>query len=184
MTFERTFEAWPKIARLNRECVITEKIDGTNGAIVVTEDLEVYAQSRNRLITPDSDNFGFARWVADNSRAIAASLGPGRHFGEWWGAGIGRRYGMTEKRFSLFDTHAWEDEEMFVPGLGCVPVLWSGTFSTRAVEWACASLNRYGSVAAPGFSQPEGVVIYHTAARVSFKVTLEGDSAPKGMPAS
>ena len=27
------FRDWPKIARLNRDVVITEKIDGTNGAI-------------------------------------------------------------------------------------------------------------------------------------------------------
>ena len=38
-----TFEAWPKIARLNRDCIITEKIDGTNAAVIVTDDLRVGA---------------------------------------------------------------------------------------------------------------------------------------------
>ena len=29
------FQEWPKIARLNREIVVTEKIDGTNAAVIV-----------------------------------------------------------------------------------------------------------------------------------------------------
>src|ERR1035437_8585597 len=65
--------AFPKIARLNRDIVITEKIDGTNAAIGIVElpqseegsvMYEVYAQSRNRIITPGKgDHAGFAAWV-------------------------------------------------------------------------------------------------------------------------
>src|SRR5690242_770744 len=62
----KTFQAWPKIPRLFRRFIITEKIDGTNAAVVVTEDGEVLAQSRTRFITPDSDNFGFAAWVKEH----------------------------------------------------------------------------------------------------------------------
>lgn len=36
-----------------------------------------------------------------------------------------------------------------------------------------------GSVAAPGFANPEGVVIYHTAGNVLFKKTLIKDEIPK-----
>jgi len=57
---ERTFQPWPKTPRLNRDCIVTEKIDGTNSAIVIDEVGDVYAQSRNRLITPGDDNYGFA----------------------------------------------------------------------------------------------------------------------------
>ena len=32
------FKPWPKIARLNRTVIVTEKIDGTNGIIHVAED--------------------------------------------------------------------------------------------------------------------------------------------------
>lgn len=39
MTIE--FQPWPKIARLNREITITEKIDGTNAAVIITEEGEV-----------------------------------------------------------------------------------------------------------------------------------------------
>ena len=50
------FREFPKIPRMFRECVITEKIDGTNAQVIVTEDGRVAAASRSRLITPESDN--------------------------------------------------------------------------------------------------------------------------------
>ena len=34
-------------------------------------------------------------------------LVPGRHFGEWWGSGIQRGYGLDEKTFSLFNAYRW-----------------------------------------------------------------------------
>ena len=49
------FEAFQKIARLKRNCVITEKIDGTNAQIFIGEDGEFLTGSRNRWITPDDD---------------------------------------------------------------------------------------------------------------------------------
>jgi hypothetical protein len=81
------FKPWPKIARLNRDITITEKIDGTNAAVIVTEEGEVAAQSRTRIITPDADNFGFARWVAEHAEthsqicsvpAVTSASGGGR----------------------------------------------------------------------------------------------------------
>lgn len=182
------FKAWPKIARLNRDITITEKIDGTNAAIIVSETGDVGAQSRNRLITPDSDNFGFARWVQNHAPKLADLLGPGHHFGEWWGAGIQRAYGLSGeggKRFSLFNTSRWADEHGLlswdVYGLGVVPVLYEGPFCEGAILDALARLRGLGSVVEPGFQKPEGIVIYHHAANQMFKVTLEGDEAPKGM---
>ena len=49
--------------------------------------------------------FGFARWVETNRERLITLLGPGLHFGEWWGSGIQRGYGLTkgDKRFSLFN---------------------------------------------------------------------------------
>ena len=40
------FEGWPQIARLNRGIVVTEKIDGTNAAVIITSDGRVGAQSK------------------------------------------------------------------------------------------------------------------------------------------
>jgi hypothetical protein len=180
------FTPWPKIPRLNRDITVTEKIDGTNAAIGITDDEVIYAQSRKRLITPAADNFGFAAWVEQNAMALIATLGPGLHFGEWWGSGIQRGYGLTkgEKRFSLFNTGRWHGVAFdSVPGLGVVPVLYEGPFKREDIlppwEDALDDLLKFGSKAAPGFGNPEGVVVYHHAANLMFKVTLEGDEAPK-----
>lgn len=176
---EIEFQPWPKIARLNRDITITEKIDGTNAAVLILEDGRVAAQSRNRLITPEHDNYGFARWVADNAGALVDNLGPGRHFGEWWGAGIQRRYGLTEKRFSLFNTARYATFDLAVDGLGLVPVLYQGPFSEGEIRNALSQLAIHGSVAAEGFMDPEGIVVFHAAARQMFKVTIKDDEAPK-----
>lgn len=182
---ELQFRGWGKTPRLASEVVITEKIDGTNGAIVVqrvdpnglvsldddyilgyleTEQdgaLIVGAQSRNRLLTLDSDNAGFAKWVRWNAESLAIALGPGYHFGEWWGSGIQRRYGLTgdDKRFSLFDVDRYEGLESDVPELGLVPELARGIFSEKLVSEVVVGLAAVGSVAAPGFDRPEGVII-------------------------
>lgn len=173
------FVSFEKIARYSRDIVITEKIDGTNAQILITDDGDIFAGSRNRFITPDADNFGFAGWV-DSNKAALLNLGPGRHFGEWWGSGIQRRYGLEEKRFSLFNVHRWNNE---TPPDCCyvVPVLYSGNNTELAVMDALRSLAENGSRAAPGFMNPEGVMIYHTAARIYFKKTIEGDEVPKSL---
>lgn len=170
---EDAFVGYPKIGRLYREIVITEKIDGTNAQVVVSDDGEtVRAGSRNRWITPESDNFGFARWVQDNTEELKR-LGPGRHFGEWWGAGIQRRYGLTEKRFSLFNVHRWENDRPAC--CHAVPVLARGPFSEALIKDAAYRLRTEGSVAAPGFMKPEGIVVFHTHSGALFKYTLDGD---------
>jgi hypothetical protein len=177
------FVEFPKIARLRRGCVITEKIDGTNAQIHFTDTGEMLVGSRTRWITPEDDNYGFARWVQEHREELAP-LGPGSHFGEWWGSGIQRRYGVEDKRFSLFNVGRWgpgaKDEALRPACCGVVPTLYAGDFSSDAVNDALTRLRLGGSAAAPGFMQPEGVVIYHAAARALFKVTLEKDEQPKG----
>lgn len=174
------FQEWAKTPRLFRDAIITEKIDGTNGAIVITDD-GIFAQSRSRLLGDGvPDNFGFRAWVGVNADALIETLGHGRHFGEWWGQGIQRNYGLTEKRFSLFNTDKWGDVELgAVPGLDVVPVLSRGTFNTGDVEDCVDFLRRSGSVAAPGFMNAEGVCIYHTASRSIFKALVEQDDVAK-----
>lgn len=169
------FEAFQKIPRLKRTCVITEKIDGTNAQVYFADDGQMYIGSRNRWITPDADNYGFARWCVEHEAELRL-LGPGRHFGEWWGAGIQRRYGLSEKRFSLFNVGRWRDQTM-PPCVGLVPVLYEGDFSTGVVDDTLALLAKDGSVAAPGFMQPEGIVVFHVAAQTLYKVTLGNDGA-------
>lgn len=179
------FVPFPKIARLNRPCVITEKIDGTNASIYIGADGTFLAGSRNRWLTPEADNFGFAGW-AYSHKEVLLKLGTGTHFGEWWGLGIQRGYGLKEQRFSLFNTFKWgwlntvtPEQNPLAGVVGVVPSLYSGPFSTQAVNDALAKLRSEGSQAAPGFLKPEGIVVYHEAARTSFKVTLENDTTGK-----
>lgn len=193
------FQYFPKMARLSRECVITEKIDGTNAQVCIAEDGTIQAGSRTRWITPEQDNHGFAAWVQAHSDELRL-LGPGRHFGEWWGAGIQRRYGIAEKRLSLFNTLRWcahDAEPERIPSqdpraepkyqtrlpacCSLVPVIYRGTFSTSAVDRAIDGLKNLGSVAAPGFMNPEGVVVFHVAGNVGFKKTIEKDEVPKAL---
>lgn len=176
------FIEFNKIARLSRACVVTEKIDGTNASITITETGEFLIGSRTRWITPQDDNYGFAKWAEANKEELL-KLGPGQHFGEWWGSGIQRGYGQKEKRFSLFNTARWSDDALRPACCSVVPVLYSGIFSTSIIESAIESLSRFGSVAAPGFMRPEGVVIWHEAARIYFKKTIEKDHEWKGKQA-
>lgn len=188
---EPEFIAWPKTPRLNRESVVTEKIDGTNACIVIPEDFEdlpIYAQSRKRVITPQSDNFGFARWVADNADALRAGLGPGRHFGEWYGSGIQSGYGLTngERKFMLFNSIRWTPEAVADAGLDKIgveaaTVLYRGVFDQFVVEEYVELLRLQGSVHRPYDGKAEGVIVYHVAANVGFKVMCENDQLPKGV---
>lgn len=201
------FTPWPKTARLFRDVVVTEKLDGTNSAVHISRcptagaeefpdaafvrvDDVIYAvgaQSRRRIITPGktTDNYGFAGWVYDNAEELVRLLGEGLHFGEWWGHGIQRNYGMEDRRFSLFNTERYDhlnhDDAAVFDGsrLNTVPVLYSGTFADAAICQALTDLGDYGSVAAPGFMNPEGVCVYHTQTRNVFKVTLDNNDAGK-----
>lgn len=195
------FQKYPKTPRLFRDVDITEKLDGTNSGVQVVLEVEdaecighpvqldgvryvVAAQSRNRLITPGkaTDNHGFAGWVYDNAEMLVRTLGPGIHFGEWWGQGIQRRYGLDYKKFSLFNVARWGDLEVDSPSkhLGVVPTLYSGPFSEYVVRNVLNILKDQGSVAAPGFMNPEGLIMFHRASGQTFKFTIENDEEPKG----
>lgn len=218
------FKEWPKIPRLSSPFVVTEKIDGTNSAVVIERepfgweldlydprtvavisdeaqdsDFYVYAQSRTRFITPAQDNHGFARWVKDNAEALVASLGVGTHFGEWWGNGIQRGYGLGkgDKRFSLFNVKRWNPfdtyDELYAAqtvdtpifenllSLSVVPILTWKDSDTPMTEMAdlthscLLSLKAFGSLAARGYMNPEGVVLYHTRGGQVFKDFVEGN---------
>ena len=193
------FVGFPKIPRYLRDCVVTEKIDGTSGQIYIVETeypggipgienalvyntafrAVMFVGSRIRYITLRNDNHGFAKWANDNADELF-KLGPGRHFGEWWGQGIQRDYGLKERRFSLFNVTKWSDPEVRPACCHVVPVIAEGLFETRLVEDALDVLRTGGSKAAPGFMQPEGVIIFHVAGNLLFKETLEKDNVPKG----
>lgn len=227
------FEKFQKIPRFNRDCIVTEKIDGTNVQIhiidrhytddsVASVDIEplvtvpigfgrinreIRVGSRNRWLTLENDNHGFAKWVVEHALfsegpesnpATAASglyaLGPGRHYGEWWGQGIQRKYGLDHKRFSLFNVIRWNAQMFYIhkvlpenstielinyrePPECCyvAPILWYGPFAHVPVNAIMENFEKKGSIAAPGFMKPEGIVVYHVQGRVMFKKTFGND---------
>ena len=173
------FTEFPSIARLSREITISEKIDGTNAQVHITEDNQIYFGSRTRWITPEDDNYGFARWGNENKEELLR-LGVGTHFGEWWGSGIQRKYNIKEKRFSLFNTSRWGDDSTRPACCHVVPVLYTGMFDTNIVDATLNNLVMFGSVASPEFMNPEGIVIWHEKARVLFKKTT-GDDGHKSI---
>jgi len=195
---EVEFVEFPKMARLRRECIITEKIDGTNACIKITEDGKFLTGSRTRWITPGDDNYGFSAWAHKHIKELM-TLGPDTHFGEWWGSGCQRGYGLKngEKRWSLFNVARWclagqepqriptadpriEKYQQVLPECcHLVPVLYRGIFDTDFVTNALWKLHVDGSMASPGFDRPEGIVVYHVAGNVGFKVTLEKDDEYK-----
>jgi RNA ligase len=210
------FREWPKITRLNRPMIVTEKIDGTNAAVIVhplfaderraagsivvgrggskggMEGIVVHAfgnennqylvgaQSRKKLISPGKqDNAGFAGWVREHAQELAEGLGEGYHYGEWWGKGIQRGYGLDHKRFSLFNVTRWRDERPSCCHV--VPTLYEGIFDTDEINFQTSALLDDGSHAAPGWNRPEGVVAFHVPSGRSYKVLCENDELPKGV---
>lgn len=202
------FSPWPKTPRLFRDITVTEKLDGTNAAvqivpvaeldrlehehggliefygpqpIAVVDGLAVFAQSRNRLIIPGktTDNYGFAGWVERNAASLVEDLGEGIHYGEWWGQGIARKYDAQHKTFSLFNTARYADITFTTPSLDVVPVLYEGPFDQSIIDGTLTALSILGSKASPGFMKPEGIIVYHSASRQVFKVTLDSNDSGK-----
>lgn len=217
------FQPFPKVPRYSRNCVITEKLDGTNASIHIYryegglsqlcacpesycvddqrgDKYVMVAASRKRFIgvgallgEKNADNFGFAAWVYEHRHELV-ELGEGSHYGEWWGQGIQRGYGRNCKKFSLFNVNRWVDvhgtlnmealdnktREVAPECCHIVPVISYEPFSDAAVKLAMDFLKIHGSYAAPGFDDPEGIMIFHIAAQQLFKKTFENDAGGKG----
>lgn len=181
------FAKWPSIQRLSSEiCWITEKIDGTNGIVFVpdTPDQPVLAGSRERWLTNEDgtpplkgkDNFGFGQWVHERSESLRR-LGPGYHYGEFHGAGIQRKYGLTDKRWASFEY--WRDD-IQIPDVCVVPVLYTGEPVAGIIDLTVDRLRQMGSVLYPGFMQPEGVVVtFKNMHHAKFKRLCENDKIHK-----
>jgi len=192
------FVEFQKIARYSREVIVTEKIDGTNACVFIGEDGEFLTGSRTRWIAPEADNHGFGKW-ANEHKAELLTLGPGRHFGEWWGSGIQRGYGLPkgEKRFSLFNVIRWclagetpqriptgdtrivKTQDVLPPCVGLAPILWRGLFDRLDVAGIMANLLKTGSIAVRGYNDPEGIAIYHVGGSVGFKKTFRNDEGKR-----
>lgn len=198
------YEPFGKIPEFRKPVTITEKLDGISAAVIIekvrphshgyytvddnilgsmragTDGLyAIYAQAGNRIVNTENDNHGFAAWVKNNASGLISTLGTGRHNGEWWGKGIKRDYWVDSKRFSLFNTKRWS-LPLGIPGLGTVPIVAQsdGRYVSSDVNFALDFLRAKGSKAAPGFRNPEGIVIYHSGSDSMYKILL-GEAVPK-----
>lgn len=199
------FEPFPKLTRFTHDWTITEKIDGSNAQVMIvpveqmateeideknlasfdvyqgTNDFYVFAGSRNRWLTADKsgDHMGFAKFVAERAPELISTLGEGRHFGEWYGNGIQRGYGLSEKRFALFNSTRWTGADL-PDRVDVVPVLFNGFLADSAqFDIELTKLQQLGSRIAPNFMTPEGIVMYHGPSKTAFKRTFEYDEAGK-----
>lgn len=197
-----------KIFRLNRPVVVTEKIDGTNCAVVVvpvdaleslaaagrgaavvevekedgsSHSCAVYAQSRNRILFPGADHHGFMEFVHDNADGLANLLGVGCHFGEWWGKGINREYAQQGRRFALFNIERWRGIETCtkIPIETVTVLAEMDAFDTAKIARVMHDLRTNGSKHVPAWPTPEGVVVRHSASGALFKVMCEDDETAK-----
>ena len=165
-----TFISFPKIPRFeNESIIITEKIDGTNAQIYIDIDGNIQSGSRNRWVTCESDNYGFASYV-ETIKYFFEGIRDFRIYGEWWGHGIQRGYGLTEKRFSPFYLPRGMEEKL---PFTSVPILYHGEFKMNILDKIIQDLKENGSKAAPGFSRPEGVVIYAEQSKALWKIPFD-----------
>jgi hypothetical protein len=184
------FAKWPSIQRLSSEtCWITEKVDGTNGVIYVPENPidPVLAGSRERWLTnedgtpplPKGDNYGFGSWVYERREQLRR-LGPGYHYGEFYGAGIQRRYGLPDKRWASFEFWRTDLAGLAAISVCVVPVLYVGEPVAGEIERQVERLCREGSVLHPGWMKPEGVVMtFKNMKAAKFKKLCENDKIHK-----
>lgn len=176
------FREWPKIPRGTGETVtITEKIDGTNACIIVEINSGgvaevVGVQSRNKLITPNDDNMGFANYVEQNKEELASKLGEGYHYGEWAGPGIRKNHHNLEKKtLFLFNSNRWQDGRQERPaGVECVPVLYEGQpikeNGDNAIDIAMQDL--WLNAKNAGY-HPEGIIVWYHKTKRYEKYTFE-----------
>jgi hypothetical protein len=154
------------------------------------DNLLMFAGSRNRWlqIGKQNDNMGFATWVKENAEELF-QLGEGCHFGEYYGKSIQRGYGLDHKRFALFNVSKWAnqneplaEEQSYCPKCcEVVPTLYVGDFDTQKIYEALVMLKWDGSRAVPGYTLPEGIIIFHTASGHYYKKTVENDAKPKSL---
>lgn len=181
-----SFKAWPKTTRRKSKCTISEKLHGSNGALVfqVTQieptdgrevyilDFEMAVQTRNRIVTPQDDQTGIARWAEANRDTLEMDLlhvnrmlpepGTYYHYGEFM------TRGHKEPHFYLFNTRRWTGVQFRTPTLKVVPVLYEGEYYEGVIEECLEDLRQNGSRIHPGIPA-EGVVTYWSGNDNMFK---------------
>jgi hypothetical protein len=102
----------------------TPKLHGTNSSVCYNSNGDLWAQSRTKIITPENDNYGFAKFVEDNRNdfltymdVLSEDLGLSSGetlvlYGEWAGKGIQSGVAISEldKFFCIFEHCVFSEE--------------------------------------------------------------------------
>jgi len=192
------FEAWPKTARGFGPALYTEKLDGSNVAViferrygteafadmnnVVIKDtntgelfiIHVAAQTRTQMAFIEDDQVGIAQWVADRKYSLVRDL---YNFNR--GADLERHYGEYVKgkglkvpHVFLFNAYRWREAEFATEGLSVVPVLYEGEHSYEQLTDTLRDLELNGSRVLD--SPAEGVIVFHKNDKTSKKYFCQG----------
>ena len=117
LAYMRKYRSWVKSVTLEGSV----KLHGTNAGLNLTPDGKLWAQSRRRRLTVDSDNFGFASWADTNKDALRSCLeGIAKEnkvadltiYGEWIGSGIQQKVAVSKMPrhfvpFAMHSEHGW-----------------------------------------------------------------------------
>jgi hypothetical protein len=99
------------------------KLHGTNAAVVLGLDGEVYTQSRERVLSIESDNAGFAIWMEQHKEyfkkilktfiSMTDTTNTVQIYGEWCGGNIQKGVGLSKlpKMFVIFGVRISENAE-------------------------------------------------------------------------
>ena len=127
------------------------KLHGTNGAVRVCSDGEVFVSSRTKIITPKDDNAAFAAFVEEHKaswtgkiRSRMEDLGMGRAdlilFGEWCGPKINRAVAVCsipERVFAVFAARVITPgrEDMYIVDPAILSLLVEGIQRVHVLPW-------------------------------------------------
>lgn len=92
------------------------KLHGTNASIVFPIEGGFYCQSRSNVITLQSDNAGFARWVEDHKNQLEILDKSGLVvYGEWCGQGIQKGVAISQvpKNFIVFAVRVLQEDTSY-----------------------------------------------------------------------
>lgn len=188
------YPEFPSIERFdNVYCIITEKIDGTNGLIEIgtngiTEEGIVMFGSRKKYLYPGKDNYGFLAFFSpyvsellkickeikeENTDFDFINNPPIRIYGEWFGKGINRGYNLSDRQFMPFNSY-YADKLRNIPNITQPEPLHQGKFSREILNDCMNFLREEGSQVVPGYKNPEGVVAYFPKYKFSLKETFDG----------
>lgn len=151
----RTLAQVPELAQGNSTVTYRAKVKlhGTCACIAVDSGGNVTAMSRTAVLTPTSDNAGFAKWVAaraDHFMKFAPSQGTLAIFGEWCGPGIQKGVAVNdlkEKSFVIFAARILDhgDSDFIAEPLaladfthkttGCYVLPWFNSGEEFTVNW-------------------------------------------------